>query len=61
MNKTNTKTHLADSYKTVDKTEGRGSNLNDAIAFFQFTQTIQPHYVPGFDSASNRNEYEESS
>jgi hypothetical protein len=25
------------------------------------TQSFQPHYVPGVDSASNRNEYEESS
>jgi hypothetical protein len=24
---------------------------------FQFTVSIRPHYVPGVDSASNRNEY----
>jgi hypothetical protein len=28
---------------------------------FQFTWTFQPHYDPGVDSASNRNEYQESS
>jgi hypothetical protein len=27
----------------------------------QFTQSFQPHYGPGDDSASNRNEYKESS
>jgi hypothetical protein len=29
--------------------------------FFQFTKSFQPHYGPGVDSASNRNEYQESS
>jgi hypothetical protein len=29
--------------------------------FFQLTRYFQPHYVPGVDSASNRNEYQESS
>jgi hypothetical protein len=29
--------------------------------FFQFTYSFQPHYGPGFDSAANRNEYQESS
>jgi hypothetical protein len=29
--------------------------------FFQFTYSFQPHYGPGVDSASNRNEYQESS
>jgi hypothetical protein len=28
---------------------------------FQFTESFQPHYGPGLDSASNRNEYQESS
>jgi hypothetical protein len=28
---------------------------------FQLTQYFQPHYGPGGDSASNRNEYQESS
>jgi hypothetical protein len=27
---------------------------------FQLTQSLQPHYGPGVDSASNRNEYQES-
>jgi hypothetical protein len=31
------------------------------VEFFQFTQSFQPHYGPGVDSASNRNEYQESS
>jgi hypothetical protein len=26
--------------------------------FFQFTLSFQPHYGPGVDSASNRNEYQ---
>jgi hypothetical protein len=29
--------------------------------FFQLIQSFQPHYGPGVDSASNRNEYQESS
>jgi hypothetical protein len=29
--------------------------------FFQFTYSFQPHYGPGVDSASNRNEYQEDS
>jgi hypothetical protein len=28
---------------------------------FLFNQSFQPHYGPGFDSASNRNKYQESS
>jgi hypothetical protein len=28
---------------------------------FKFTLSFQPHYGPGVDSASNRNEYQESS
>jgi hypothetical protein len=28
---------------------------------FQLTYSFQPHYVPGVDSASNRNMYQESS
>jgi hypothetical protein len=27
----------------------------------QLTQSFQPHYGPGVDQASNRNEYQESS
>jgi hypothetical protein len=29
--------------------------------FFSIDQSFQPHYGPGADSASNRNEYQESS
>jgi hypothetical protein len=29
--------------------------------FFQLTQSFQQHFVPGVNSASNRNEYQESS
>jgi hypothetical protein len=29
--------------------------------FFQLTYSFQPHYGPGVDSSSNRNEYQESS
>jgi hypothetical protein len=28
--------------------------------FFQLTLSFQPHYGPGVESASNRNEYQES-
>jgi hypothetical protein len=31
------------------------------IGFFQFTLFFQPHYGHGVDSASDRNEYQESS
>jgi hypothetical protein len=43
------------------KPEGRGFIPDEVIGFFQFTQSFQPHYDPGVDSASNRNEYQESS
>jgi hypothetical protein len=33
----------------------------DVVDFFQFISSFQPHYVPGIDSACNRNEYQESS
>jgi hypothetical protein len=33
----------------------------DEVDFFQFTKTFQPHYSPGVDSVSNRNEYQETS
>jgi hypothetical protein len=36
-------------------------NRNAVIGYFQFTQSFQLHYGPGVDSASNRNEYQESS
>jgi hypothetical protein len=29
--------------------------------YFQFTESSQPHYGPGVYSASNKNEYQESS
>jgi hypothetical protein len=32
-----------------------------SLDFFQLTQSFQPHYDPGVDSASNRNEYQEYS
>jgi hypothetical protein len=33
--------------------------MNNIPMNFQFTQSFQPHYGPGVDSASNRNEYQE--
>jgi hypothetical protein len=36
-----------------------GSNPDEVL--FQFTSSFQPHYGPGIDLASNRNEYQESS
>jgi hypothetical protein len=38
-----------------------GSIPDDVIRFFQFIELFQPHYSPGVDSASNRNEYQECS
>jgi hypothetical protein len=38
-----------------------GSILNEVIGYFQLTESFQPHYGPRVDSASNRNEYQESS
>jgi hypothetical protein len=38
-----------------------GSILDGVHSIFQLAQSFQPHYGPGFDSASNRNEYQESS
>jgi hypothetical protein len=32
-----------------------------SLFFFQLTQSFEPHYGPGIDSASNRNEYQEFS
>jgi hypothetical protein len=31
------------------------------VEFFQFIKSFQPHHGPGFDSASKRNEYQETS
>jgi hypothetical protein len=33
----------------------------DEVDFFQFTLSFQPHYGSGFNSASKRNDYQESS
>jgi hypothetical protein len=35
--------------------------LNTSLDFFQFTKSFRPHYGPGVDSASDTNEYQESS
>jgi hypothetical protein len=43
------------------KKEGRGFDSWLGHWIFQLTQSFQPHYGPGVDSASNRNEYQESS
>jgi hypothetical protein len=32
---------------------------DEVIGFLQLTYSFQPHYGPGVDSASNRNEYQE--
>jgi hypothetical protein len=32
----------------------------EEVDFFQFTFSFQPHYVPGVDSAPNRNEHKQS-
>jgi hypothetical protein len=37
-----------------------GSIPDEAIGFFQFTYSFQPHYGHGVDSAANKNEYQES-
>jgi hypothetical protein len=44
-------------YARIRKVVG---SIRDVIGFFQFTWSSQPHYGPGFDSASNRTEYQES-
>jgi hypothetical protein len=38
-----------------------GSIPDEVIGFFRLNYSFQPHYGPGVDSASNRNEYQESS
>jgi hypothetical protein len=43
------------------KPEGRGYDSRWGHWIFQLTSTFQPHYGPGVDSASNRNEYQKSS
>jgi len=41
------------------KTEGRGSDFRWCHWNFSLAQSFRPHYGPGVDSASNRNEYRE--
>ena len=41
------------------KTEVRGFDSRWCHWNFSFPYSFRPHYVPGVDSASNRNEYEE--
>jgi hypothetical protein len=38
-----------------------GTTPDEVIGFFQLTWSFQPHYGHGVNSASNRNEYRESS
>jgi hypothetical protein len=38
-----------------------GSSPDELDFFFQFTLAFQKHYGPGVNSASNRNEYQETS
>jgi hypothetical protein len=45
-------------YATNRKVAGSSS---DVVDFSQFTESFQPHYGPRVNSASNRNEYQESS
>jgi hypothetical protein len=41
------------------KPEGRGIDSQWCHWNFSLTQSFQPHYGPGVDSACNRNEYQE--
>ena len=41
------------------KSEGRGFDSRLCHWNFSLTQSFQPHYGSGADSASNRNEYQE--
>ena len=41
------------------KLEGRGFDSRRCNWNFSFTQSFRPHYGPGVDPASNRNEYQE--
>jgi hypothetical protein len=43
------------------KTKIAGSIPDDVEGFFQLTYSFQPHLGPRVDSASDRNEYQESS
>jgi hypothetical protein len=48
-------------YYSVSWPEGRGFESRWGGFFFQYTSSFQPQYCPGVGSASNRNEYQESS
>ena len=41
------------------KSEGRGFDSRRCNWNFSLTLSFRPHYGPGVDSASNRNEYQE--
>ena len=41
------------------KSEGRGFDSRWCHWNFSLTKSFWPHYCPGVDSASNRNEYQE--
>ena len=41
------------------KPKGRGFDPRWCHWSFSFTYSFRPHYGPGVDSASNRNEYQE--
>jgi len=41
------------------KAEGRGFDSRGCHWDFLLTQSFRPHYGPGVDSGSNRNEYQE--
>ena len=41
------------------KPEGRGFHSRWCHKNFSLTQSFRPHYGPGVDSTSNRNEYQE--
>jgi hypothetical protein len=48
-------THSYGTSETLD----RSPNVDELMSLLR--DSFQPHYGPGFDSASNRNEYQESS
>ena len=41
------------------KSEGRWFDPSSSLKFFIDIKSFRPHYGPGVDSASNRNEYQE--
>ena len=41
------------------KPEGRGFDSRSCHYIFSLAKSFRPHYGPGVDSASNRNEYQE--